>query len=170
MKKQTSRLLAALVAAFLLVSIPLRADPVKVKLKFDDILALSGSLSVLDGIPHEVKTSDQGSKIIRVPLDLKPGARIAAAKNIAAIKLALEGFEAQRVKLLNDVSPGAPERVAKDDAMNARFTVLWNAYVKEAVALDLESMTEEQLNLDANREITGSVLAALAPLLSPPKK
>lgn len=154
-------LFAALLALAVSASVHAEAVPVK----FAELVELGGSLAVLDGIEHEVKTSDQGTRIIRIPLDLKAAPRIAIAKDIAAVRTALAGFESQRMKLLQTVSPGAIEKVQGDPVLLAKFRQLWEDYIKDAVKIDVVLLTEEQLNLDANKEIVGSVLAGLSPIL-----
>lgn len=158
----------ALLTAFLAVSAFAFAEPVKIK--FTDLAELGAALRSLDGTEKEVKTSDQGTRIIKVPLDLKPGARIAIAKNLATVRGALDAFETQRQALLQKVSPGAIEKIQTDQVLLGKFAQLWTDLVKEPVVIDVQLITEEQLNLDTNKEITGSVLAGLAPILAPPKK
>lgn len=157
-----------LLAAFLAASVFAFAEPIK--LKFTDLAELGAALRSLDGSEKEVKTSDQGTRIIKVPLDLKPAARIAVARNLAAVRTALDAFETQRQRLLQTVSPGAIEKIQTDPALLGKFAQLWTDLVKEPVVIDVVLITEEQLNLDANKEIAGSTLAGLAPILSPPKK
>lgn len=158
----------ALITAFLAASALAFAEPVKIK--FTDLAELGAALRSLDGTEKEVKTSDQGTRIIKVPLDLKPGARIALAKNLSTVRGALEAFETQRQALLQRVSPGSIEKIQTDPALLGKFAQLWTDLIKEPVTIDAVFITEEQLNLDTNKEITGSVLAGLAPILAPPKK
>ncbi len=165
MKKRS---LLFVVAALCAASLSAFADPIKIK--FVDLAELGGALRSLDGTEREVKTSDQGTRIIKVPLDLKPAARIAVAKNLSAVRGALDAFESQRQVLLQRVSPGAIEKVQQDPALLGKFAQLWNDYIKEPVVLEVTLLTEEQLNLDANKEIGGTTLAGLAPILAPPKK
>lgn len=139
------------------------AEPVKIK--FQDLAELGGSLRALDGTEREVKTSDQGTRLIRVPLDLKPAARIAIAKNLSAVRTALDAFESQRQALLQKVSPGAIDKVQTDPSLLGKFAQLWTELLKEPVTIDLTPIAEDQLNLEANKEITGSVLAGLTPVL-----
>ncbi len=162
MKNRIPKITAAIFAAFLCFATAL-AEPAK--LKFAELVDLKGALLVLDGIPKEIRTAD-GSKIIRVPLDLKAATRIAASKNLAAVNPALDAIEAQRQVILQKVSPGAPEKIDSDQGLKAKFFELWNSYVeKNAVTVEVVKMTEESLNLEVNKEITGSVLAGLAPVL-----
>ena len=138
------------------------AEPVK--LKFPEIVELGASLRALDGAEKEVKT-DQGIRVIRVPLDLKASARIAIAKNLAVVRTALDAFEAQRQRTLQTVNPGAVEKIQTDQTLLTKFVLAWNEVVKEPVTLDVTLIAEDQLNLDTNKEITGSVLAGLTPVL-----
>jgi hypothetical protein len=141
-----------------------------IKIKFNDLAELGGALRSLDATEKEVKTADQGTRIIKVPLDLKPAARIAVAKNLASVRGALEAFEQQRQALLQRVSPGAIEKIQSDQALLGKFAQAWNDLIKEPIVLDVVLITDEQLNLEANKEIGGTVLAGLAPILAPPKK
>lgn len=167
MKSRFTKLVAGIVAVLALSVASLRADTVKVK--FSELAELGASLRGLDGAEREVKTSDQGTRVIRVSFDLKPAARIAIAKNLSAVRTALEAFEAQRQSILQSVSPGAPEKVQTDPALLAKFADAWNALAREPVAIEVAMISEDQLNLEANKEITGTILAGLAPVLSAKK-
>ena len=155
-------------AAFFAASVLTVAEPIKIK--FADLAELGAALRSLDGTEKEVKTSDQGTRIIKVPLDLKPAARIAVARNLSTVRTALDAFESQRQALLQRVSPGAIEKIQTDPALLGKFAQLWTEIVKEPVSIDVVLLTEDQLNLEVNKEITGSVLAGLTPILVPPKK
>ncbi len=163
--KSRTILFAALVAFFVT-----SASAENIKLKFQDLAELGSALKGLDGLEKEVQTSDQGKRIIRVPFDLKPAARIAIAKDLTAVRGALDAFEQQRQVLLQRVSPGAIEKVQTDIVLLGKFSELWNAFVKEPITIDVTFLTEEQLNLDSNKEIVGSMLAGLTPILKVPSK
>lgn len=158
--KSRTILFAALVAFF--VS---SVSAESIKLKFQDLAELGGALKALDGLEKPVQTSDQGTRIIRVPFDLKPAARLAIAKDLTAVRAAMEAFEQQRQVLLQRVSPGAIEKVQTDPSLLGKFSDLWTALIKEPIAVDVTFLTEEQLNLDANKEIVGSMLAGLSPII-----
>lgn len=167
MNKLTRSVFAALCASALLLA---SASAETIKIKFQDLAELGGALRSLDGSEKEVKTSDQGTRIIRSPFDLKPAARIAIAKDLAAVRGALDAFEQQRQAILQRVSPGAIDKVQTDVALLGKFAQLWNDLVKEPVVVEVVLITEEQLNLEANKEIGGTVLAGLSPILAVPKK
>ncbi len=156
-----------LMFAAIFAAVCLQAEPVKIK--FNDLAELGAALRALDGNDKSIQTSE-GTRVIRVPLDLKASARIAIARNLSAVRTALEAFEQQRQQLLQQVSPGAIQKVQNDPELLTKFLVLWTEATKDPVTLDLQLLTEEQLSLEANKEITGSVLAGLAPILATPKK
>ena len=160
-----SKLLTLLAALCILASTS--ADTIKIK--FQDLAELGLALKSLDGTEREVKT-DQGSKIIRIPFDLKPTARITIAKDLLAVRTAMDAFEQQRQALLQRVSPGAIEKVQTDAILLGKFAQLWADLIKEPVAIDIAFLTEDQLNLEANREITGTIIAGLTPVLGAPRK
>lgn len=168
MNKRNPSVFAALFAACLLLASIASAEPIKIK--FQDLAELGGSLRSLDGVDREVKTSDQGVRILRTPFDLKPSARISIAKDLSAVRAALDAFEQQRQALLQRVSPGAIEKVQTDVALLGKFAQLWTDLVKEPVTIDVATLSEADLNLEANKEITGTILAGLAPVLAPAKR
>lgn len=144
------------------------ADPVK--LRFNAITDLVGSLREMDGVEkvYENVAGQNGAtntRILRVPYDLKTPVRIALAKDLSALKQALDAFEQKRQVALNTVSPGAPERVQNDPALLAKFVTAWNAAVLEPVIVDLVLISEEDLNLDKNKDLPGSVLSGLGPII-----
>jgi hypothetical protein len=156
------RILLGLLASFVLA---VSASAETIKIKFNDLAELGASLKSLDGVEKTVNTSDQGTRVIKTSFDLKASARIAIAKDLAIVRTALEAFETQRQLLLERVSPGAIQRVQADPALLAKFVALWNDYTKEAVAIDVVMLTEADLNLDVNKDIGGSILAGLGPIL-----
>ncbi len=111
---------------------------------------------------------DQGkdpAKLVKTPYDLKAATRIAIARNLVATQTALEAFEVSRQKALQTISPGAPEKVQTNQELLAKFLDLWAKETAEPVTIDLALIHEDALNLDANPNIPGTVLAGLTPIL-----
>lgn len=156
------RILLGLLASVLLA---VSASAETLKIKFNDLAELGAALKSLDGVEKTINTSDQGTRVIKTSFDLKASARIAIAKDLAAVRTALEAFETQRQLLLDRISPGAIQKVQADPTLLAKFISAWNDYTKEPIALDVTLLAEADLNLDVNKDIGGSVLAGLSPIL-----
>lgn len=157
-------LLAVLFAASLF------ADPVK--LKFQPLAELNGALQSLDGSERayenvSLPNGQTGTRVLRVPFDLKAAVRIGIARDISAVKFALESFEAKRQIILLQVSPGAPEKIQNDPALLAKFMTAWTEATKDPITVDLFLLTEEDLNLDKNKDLANATIAGLAPIIKP---
>ncbi len=139
------------------------ADPVK--LKFSALAELGNSLRSLDGLEKAVdQGKDVPAKIVLQPWDFKPATRLAVARDLAAVRVALEAFETTRQALLKATSPAAPEKVSTDPALLTRFITNWNDAIKDAVVVELVLVSEDDLKLDANN-LPPSILTGLLPIL-----
>lgn len=139
------------------------AEPTK--LKFNTLAELGNSLRSLDGLEKSVdQGKDTPAKVVLVPWDFKPATRIAFARDLAAVRLALEAFEATRQALLKSLAPTGPEKVASDPALLAKFVVGWNDAIKDPVTVDLVLIAEDDLKLDANA-LPPSIITGLLPIL-----
>ncbi len=165
----TSRYLMLAVALF--ATAFLHADTVK--LKFSALAELGASLKEMDGAdkPYENVQTNQGAvtRILKVPYDLKTPVRIALAKDLVVVRAALDAFEQKRQRIIAEVSPGAPEKIQIDQALMTKFINAWNIATTEPVTVDLQLISSDDLNLDKNKELPGTVVAGLTPLLKPDK-
>ncbi|HEY0966926.1 MAG TPA: hypothetical protein VGD88_06025 [Opitutaceae bacterium] len=135
------------------------------KLKYAQLVELGSALSALDGAQRVVPQGDgKPSAVVFTAYELGGKTRLVIARNVAAIKTPLEAFEQTRQALLKQVSPGAPEKVATDPELTAKFIALWNDATKDPVTVDLAKIPEDDLKLDANA-VPPSVLTALLPIL-----
>lgn len=135
------------------------------KLKYAQLAELGSALTALDGAQRVVpQGEDKPAAVVFTAYEFSGKTRLAIARNVGALKAPLQAFEDTRQALLKQVSPGAPEKVAGDPDLVAKFALLWAEATKDPVTVDLTKLSEDELKLDANA-VPPSILTALLPIL-----
>lgn len=168
MKTKTMSLLAALAfasAAF--------AEPVK--LKVSAILELHDGLTALDGFQKEIPQgrdqngNERPSLVMPVGYKFPAATKWAIADDLAAVKKAKATYDAAVVATVKAVSPdGTGEAIDKSPTLKAKFSDEIRKLQDLEQTLDLKLITREDLNLEANANLPGSVLTWLGPILKKP--
>jgi hypothetical protein len=168
MKKPTT--LFAIIVALALAPF-LAAEPLT--RKGSEILDLDRGLAGLDGA-FKVVTDPRTGKDEKVPVayEFTGKVRFAIARNLTAIKPAIEAL-AKAKQAIGEEIGGKGATDIKGDAAIAAFNKKWNEVLNEPVTVDLQRLTESDLNLEKN-QIPGTTINALAPIIvelaPPPKK
>lgn len=168
MKTKTMFLLAALAfatAAF--------ADTVK--LKVSTILELHEGLSALDGFQKEIPQgkdqngNERPSLVMPVGYKFSAKAKWAIADNLAAVKKAKATYDAAVLATVKSVSPdGTGEAIDKSPVLKARFSDEVRKLQELEKPIELSLLTREDLNLEANSNIPGTVLTWISPIVKAP--
>ncbi len=161
-----------LLAASLLAAAPAPARAEPPRLNYAQLTDLADSLVKMDGAERAYENVALGggqtaTRILRVPYDLRTPVRVALANDLSKVKVGLAAYEQKRQLALNTVSPGAPEKVQSDPALLAKFATAWNVATAETVPVDLELVTLDDLNLEKNKDLPGTTISGLAPIIKP---
>jgi hypothetical protein len=166
--KKTSYLFAILLTALPLMT---RGEPIK--LKGDEVIELNRGLAELDGA-FKVVTDPRTGKDEKVPVayEFSGKVRFAIARNLTAIKPVIDSL-AKTKQAIGEEIAGKGVIEVKGEAAVAAFNRKWGDALKEPVTVDLQRLTESDLNLDRN-QIPGTTINALQPIVVelsvPPKK
>jgi hypothetical protein len=149
------------------------AEPVK--LKVSAILELHAGLTALDGYQKEIPQgrdqngAERPSLVMPVGYKFPPAAKWAIADDLAAVKRAKDTYDAAVLATVKAVSPdGTGESIDKSPVLKAKFSDEVRKLQDLEQTLDLKLLTREDLNLDANSNIPGTVLTWLSPILKKP--
>ena len=151
-----------------LTALPAPADTLK--LKVSEILSLHDGLSALDGYQKEVPQGEgQPSRIIAAGYKFSAKVKWAVADDLAAVAKVKAVYDAAVLATVKAVSPdGTGEAIDKSPALKARFSDEVRKLQELEKPVDLTLLTREDLNLDVNAGIPGTVLTWLAPILKKP--
>ncbi len=159
-------------AAIFLAAV-LRAEPVK--LKVSAILELNEGLTALDGFQKEIPQgrdsngNERPSLVMPVGYKFSAATKWAIADNQAVVKKARATYDAAVLATVKAVSPdGTGEAIDKSPTLKAKFSDEVRKLQELEQTIDLKLLTREDLNLEANPNIPGTVLTWLAPVLKKP--
>jgi hypothetical protein len=146
----------------------LRAETLKLAVK--DTLALNASLTALDGFDREISQGkDLPSKIIRGGYSFNAKTAWAIADDLAETKRAQENYDSARLAAIKEISPdGTGDAIDKSPALAAKFSEKMRAVLDLVKPINLTLISRDDLNLEVNKMIPGSVLAGLAPVIQKP--
>jgi hypothetical protein len=153
-----------LFALLLLITAPLFAEPIK--LKVVDVISLNQALSLLDGAQKVVPQGDAPAKIVIVPYDFSGKTRWAIAQNLIALQPHAKAADDARNALVKQIGGEAGGIKADDAAKIAKFTVAYNELLIQPVTVELTKIPLADLKLDINA-LPPSVLAILSPIIIP---
>jgi hypothetical protein len=140
-----------------------------------DVLELYSALTSLDGYPRAV-----GDRVITVPYEIEPKARLDIALNKAALRPIKEAIEETRNALVTEIAGERgeiPETVTDSatgkvvtnpDAMT--FQRRWKEVLEATTTVDLHTITQRALHVGDDTDakanpIPGTVLELLLPIL-----
>lgn len=154
------------------LSIALSASAEPVKLKVSAILDLHAGLSALDGYQKEIPQgrdqtgAERPSLVMPVGYKFNAATKWALAADLAEAAKAKAVYDAAVLATVKAVSPdGTGEAIDKSPALKARFSEEVRKLQELEKELNLTLVTREDLNLDANGNIPGTVLTWLSPIL-----
>jgi hypothetical protein len=146
-----------------------------VKLKVSEMLELNAALASLDGFDKEVPQgrqpdgTDAPAKIIRGGYKFAAKAAWALADNRAEALRAKANYDAAALGIVKALSPdGTPEAIDKSPALVAKYSDEVRKLLDLQKEFTLTLISREDLNLDVNSMIPGTVLAKLGPILKKP--
>lgn len=146
-----------------------------VKLKVSEMLELNVALSTLDGFDKEVPQgkdgsgSDLPSKIIRGGYKFAAKTAWALADDRAEALRARATYDAAALGVVKALSPdGTPEAIDKNPALLAKYSDEIRKLLDLQRDFTLTLISRDELNLDVNTMIPGTVLAKLGPILKKP--
>lgn len=146
-----------------------------VKLKVSEMLELNAALASLDGFDKEVPQGKDGNgvdlpaKIIRGGYKFSAKTAWALADNRAEALKAKANYDAAQLGIVKALSPdGTGEAIDKSPALQAKFSDEVRKLLDLQKDFSLTLISREDLNLDVNGMIPGTVLAKLAPILKKP--
>lgn len=168
-----NRLFLPLILAALAFVSPAFAEPVK--LKVSAVLELHEGLAALDGYQKEIPQgrdqngNERPSLVMPVGYKFGAAAKWAIADNLAVVKKAKATYDAAVVATVKSVSPdGTGEAIDKSPVLKAKFSDEVRKLQELEQTLDLKLLTREDLNLEANGNLPGTVLTWLSPILKKP--
>jgi hypothetical protein len=132
-----------------------------IKITIQETLALRGAFLALDGIDLQSQSNGQPVTVRQNFKFPAQGVRRKIVRNLRLLETEYKDFLAARDALIREVSGGEQVQAAQLGEFNKRMAALLN----ETVDLNLEPLSEDELNLDEN-EIPSTTAALILATLA----